>query len=128
MKKLVTMVCVLTCLGALSAQNVTTHSVVGTTPQQFVIDNLAGGGVYIFNAKFNGSAGAIADDQIGTFESNGFEGISMENGIVLTSGMRSFADGPNNQSGGSISVYRSICRIKTLETLVFTGDFVNQGA
>ena len=105
MKQIVTTVCAMLLLGGVAmAQNVTVSSAKGEMPGTFVQDNLAGGGVYIFNAKFNNSSGAIATPNIGTFQSNGYEGLSMEKGIVLTTGDVSIAAGPNDNSGASSQV------------------------
>ena len=103
MKQLVTSVCALLLLsGVAVAQNVKTTSAKGEQPLTFVENNLAGGGVYIFNVKFNNSAGAIKSDNIGKFNANGFEELGMESGVIITTGDIKVAEGPNNQNGVAI--------------------------
>ena len=89
-----------------SAQNVTVSSAVGQNIGAFINNELVGSGVYIYNAKFNGVTGSIRAQwpQVGTFQANGFGGLSMDNGIVLTTGNVSMAAGPNDQTSGSAAV------------------------
>ena len=93
-------------LSFVHAQNVTVSSAVGQNIGTFINNEIVGSGVYIFNAKFNGMSGNVRAQwpQVGTFQANGFGGLSMENGIVLTTGNVSVAAGPNNSSGSSSSV------------------------
>ena len=84
----------------LSAQNVTVQSVVGQNVGNFLMQNLVGEGVYIYNAKYNGNYNSIPSQhqQIGTFQANGFSGLSMESGIVMTTGYVTVAEGPNSSA------------------------------
>lgn len=87
MKKLITSICALACMvGLVAAQTTefTVTSAVGTSPLSFVQDNLAGGGVYIFNAKHQGKTVNVTTPNLGTFNTNGSDAINMESGIVLT--------------------------------------------
>lgn len=84
-----------------SAQNITVSSASGQSPDTFVNSVLLGEGVYVFNIKFNNSNGNIATDQIGTFNSNGYTGLGMDSGIVMTTGNVNVAPGPNNSSSMS---------------------------
>lgn len=107
MKKSITILCALAMSTLLSyGQNVTVQSAVGMNLNNFLMQNLVGQGVYIYNAKFNNMAGAIQAiyPQIGTFQSNGFAGLSMTSGIVLTTGNVSVAGGPNSSPAASASV------------------------
>lgn len=117
----------------LFAQDVTVQSAVGQSPATFVSNNLLGNGVYVFNVKYNNSSSNITIPSIGTFESNGFGGLSMLNGIVMTSGNISVAAGPNNSTGlsSSVSGYYSDSELEGLATADIYGcstldfDFVS---
>lgn len=85
----------------LYAQNITVTSAVGQSPATFIQNNLLGGGVYVFNAKYANSQSPITTAGIGTFTANGYQGLSMQNGIVMTTGDITVAEGPNN--GGYVS-------------------------
>ena len=102
MKKIVTilMVLIFSAFGV-SAQNITVTSAVGQSPATFIQNNLLGGGVYVFNAKYANSLGNISSPGIGTFQANGFQDLSMQNGIVMTTGDINIAPGPNDQLGAS---------------------------
>ena len=89
---------------AAGAQNISVTSAVGQNIADFVETQLQGSGVYITNVKFNNQAGNVTYPQIGTFRSNGYPKLQMDSGVVMTTGNVSFAVGPNNQPGGSISV------------------------
>lgn len=84
--------------GAMSAeaQNVTVVSATGENIEAFVKQNFIGDGVQVFNVRFNNASGSIVKPQIGTFQANGFTGVMMDSGIVLTTGHVSVAEGPNN--------------------------------
>ncbi len=102
MKKLLTTLCAVVCLSVcLNAQNITVQSALGQMPGTFIQNNLLGGGVYVFNAKFANSQGPIAVDGLGTFNANGYGGLQMMNGIVMTTGNINLAVGPNDMSSAS---------------------------
>ena len=98
---------IITCIGMLAlslgatAQNITVQSAVGQSPSAFIQNNLLGGGVYVFNAKYANSSSTISTPGLGTFQSNGFAGLMMANGILMTTGDISVAVGPNSQQGAS---------------------------
>lgn len=124
MRKLVTTLCAMACLAVgLQAQNITVTSAVGQTPAAFIQNNLLGGGVYIFNAKFSNSASAISTDNIGTFQANGFMGLMMMDGVLMTTGNISVAPGPNNMSGSSnaIAGYYSDPEMENVATSTING-------
>lgn len=106
MKKSITIVFAAFCLvtGAWAQGNITVQDAVGQSPLAFVQSHLLGGGVYIFNAKFNNASGVIGTANIGTFQSNGFAGLSMTDGVVMTTGNISVAPGPNNQIGSAAPI------------------------
>ena len=93
-------------LSSVFAQDVTVSSAVGQNIGTFINNEFVGSGVHITNAKFNGQSGNIRAiwPQVGTFQSNGFGGLSMSSGIVLTTGNVSVAAGPNNSTSMSSSV------------------------
>ena len=99
MKNRIIIFCAMVCfaIGA-TAQNVTVTDAIGQSPAAFIQNNLLGGGVYIFNAKFSNSTNNISTPNIGTFQANGYMGLSMENGIIMTTGDISLAPGPNSSS------------------------------
>lgn len=88
----------------LSAQNITVNSAQGQNITTFVEQHLKGNGVYITNVKFNNVQGNITYPQIGTFNSNGFPHLQMDQGVVLTTGNVSLAPGPNNNGGATATV------------------------
>lgn len=105
MRKLFTLLCAMACLSAqLFAQNITVESAVGQSPATFVANNLLGEGVYVFNVKYNNSSSNITNPSIGTFNANGYDGLQMQNGIIMTTGNISVAPGPNNTNGLSVAV------------------------
>lgn len=91
---------------AVQAQDVTVQSAVGQNISNFIKNNLLGQGVYVFNVKFNGQAGSIPSkwNQIGTFQTNGYPGLSMQNGVVMTSGGLSVAAGPNTSTSSNVAI------------------------
>ena len=88
----------------LSAQNITVNSAQGQNITTFVEQHLKGNGVYITNVKFNNVQGNITFPQIGTFNSNGFPHLQMDQGVVLTTGNVSLAPGPNNNGSATAAV------------------------
>ena len=78
------------------AQNITVQDAIGQAPAAFIQNNLLGGGVYVFNAKFDNTSGNISTANIGTFQANGFMGLSMTGGVIMTTGNIDVAPGPNN--------------------------------
>lgn len=102
MKKLITLMCAMACLTAGTwAQSISVTDAVGQSPATFIQNNLLGGGVYVFNAKFNNTQNNIGTANIGTFQSNGFIGLSMTGGVIMTTGNIDVAPGPNSASGKS---------------------------
>ena len=86
------------------AQNITVTSAQGQNITTFVEQHLKGNGVYITNVKFNNVQGNITFPQIGTFNSNGFPYLQMDQGVVMTTGNVSVAAGPNNAGSASQAV------------------------
>lgn len=106
MKRNLMLVSVLLCLtAAAEAQvNISVQDAVGQIPEVFVQSHLLGGGVYVFNARYNNAASAIGTPCIGTFQSNGFAGLMMTEGVLMTTGHVSVAPGPNTASDMSMPV------------------------
>lgn len=65
------------------------------TPEQFV-EMLVGSGVEVSNITFSGDL-----NQFGSFNQNGAN-IDMENGLIMGNGDVEFAEGPNDNFGGSL--------------------------
>ena len=86
------------------AQNITVTSAQGQNPATFVNAQLIGNGVYVWNVKFNNSTGNIGTPQIGTFNSNGYQSLQMDEGVIMATGNVSVAPGPNNSGSSSQSV------------------------
>lgn len=102
MRKHFTALCALMFLTTvLCAQNIVVTPAAGQLPETFIQNNLLGGGVYVFNAKYANSVGPISTPGIGTFQSNGFDGLMMQGGIVMTTGDIAVAVGPNSNGGSS---------------------------
>lgn len=106
MKRMLTLVGAVLCLTAVAeAQtNITVQDAVGQMPEAFVQSHLLGGGVYIFNAKYNNATSAIGTPCIGTFQSNGFAGLMMTEGVLMTTGNVAVAPGPNTAGDVSMPV------------------------
>ena len=105
MKKIISLFCLLLCLTVgTTAQNITVSSAVGQSPATFVNTHLLGGGVYIYNAKFNNVSGNITMPQIGTFSANGYTGLVMYEGVLMTTGNIHLAPGPNNMTDASTPI------------------------
>lgn len=100
-KLIVYMVLAMGLIGSLKAQNITVTSAAGQDVATFVRNNLCGKGVSVTNVKFSNVSGAISTDQIGTFQANGFGGLQMDSGIVMTTGNVDVAPGPNWSGGAS---------------------------
>ena len=95
--------CMLVLVNARS-QNIVVTTATGQQLGDFLNEHLVGNGVVVSNAVFNGVSGTIASPQIGTFYANGFDGISMDSGVVMTTGHISVAQGPNTSNGLSSQV------------------------
>lgn len=80
----------------MAQNNITVQNAIGQAPAAFIQTHLLGGGVYVFNARFNNASSVISTPNIGTFQSNAFAGLMMEGGIVMTTGSVNAAVGPNN--------------------------------
>lgn len=90
------LVCMMVGLVSVQGQNIVATSAQNANVGDFVDSVLIGNGVTISNVKFNGQGGAIASNQIGTFYSNGFGGLGMAKGLLLTTGSVAVAPGPNS--------------------------------
>lgn len=101
-----TLITILMAIGVcpIAAQNIIVTSAEGQNVENFVRSNFLGDGVHVFNVKFNNTPGSIAKPQIGTFQSNGFTGAQMNEGIVLTTGHVSVAEGPNDNGHAAQAV------------------------
>lgn len=105
MKKLFTLFCAMAFAGiGLQAQNITVENAVGQSPATFVATHLLGEGVHVFNVKYNNSSNLIANPTIGTFNANGYGGLQMQNGIIMTTGDVNVAPGPNSAAGLSTPI------------------------
>jgi len=102
MKRKITLLALLLCfvMGGW-AQNVTVVDAIGQPLGTFLQNHLMGGGVYVFNAKFSNSASNISTANIGTFQTNGYQGLQMDSGIVMTTGNINVVPGPNNLTSAS---------------------------
>lgn len=83
------------------AQNISVTSAQGQNVNTFVQQHLVGPGVLVTNVKFNNVGGVLAGNRLGTFQSNGYTGLSMSDGVVMTTGNVSVAVGPNNSGNAS---------------------------
>lgn len=95
---------VLFCVVVSTAQNLTTSSAQGQSPQSLINSHLAGDGVILTNGTFNNSAGNIATPQIGTFNRGGASTFPFTSGIIMATGNVSVAAGPNNSNSASNAV------------------------
>ena len=89
---------------AAMAQNISVSSAVGQNIATFINTHLVGQGVYVWNVKFGNATGNITKAQIGTFNSNGYQNLWMDSGVVMTTGNVSVAPGPNNSGSSSQAV------------------------
>ncbi len=104
-KALLVLVVVLCCAAMAEGQNnITVASAQGQNINTFVQNNLVGGGVYVYNVKFNNNTGNIATPQIGTFNANGYMLLRMSEGVVMTTGNVNVAPGPNTSGSNSSAV------------------------
>ena len=118
---------------SVQGQNISVSSAKGDSIANFIYDELVGNGVYLYNFKFNNKTATIQYDQIGTFNSNGYEGLQMDSGVLMTTGNINLAPGPNNMDSGTegISNYFSDNVMNTYSTGSVTGcstldfDFVS---
>lgn len=90
--------------GRVGAQNISVTAATGQNINDFVQNNLIGNGVYVFNVKFNNATGNIATPQIGTFNSNNYVQLFMDQGVVMTTGNVNVAPGPNSSGSHSNAV------------------------
>ncbi len=97
-------VAVMFCVSISTAQNITVSSAQGQNINTFIQNNLVGSGVYVYNVKFNNATGLINTPQIGTFNSNGYTLLRMNEGVVMTTGNVSVAPGPNNSGSQSSAI------------------------
>ena len=74
--------------------------------EAFIRNHLVGEGVYVWNIKFNNSTAATfpnGNQQIGTFQSNGYPLLQMDSGVVMTTGEVTFASPSSSYSSGASS-------------------------
>lgn len=103
-------VCMMMPLTAARGQNVniSVTSAKGDSVSSFIHNWLVGDGVYVFNVKFNSDDSTkFTYDNIGYFYSNGYLGLQMDSGVVITTGKCEFAKGPNSQGSGSMAGSKS---------------------
>lgn len=105
------------------------------TPLQLVQTYLVGAGVTVSNVTFNGNAGTINSDQVGTFTTTGVAAnqLGLAGGILMTSGKASIAIGPNNAGGAGSQVngpgdpdLNMLSGSNTFDKAVIEFDFVPQ--
>lgn len=89
--------------GTATAQNISVSSAQNQSTATFLGNNLIGNGVYIWNVKFNNATGNIGSPQLGTFNSNGYQSLMMDEGVIMTTGNISVASGPNSSGSSSAS-------------------------
>lgn len=101
-----------------SAQNISVESASGDSIANFINKYLTGQGVYLFNFKYNNKENTFGTDQIGTFQSNGYEGLQMDSGVLMTTGKVKLAPGPNNSNSATdgLSSYYSDNVMNTYST------------
>ena len=75
----------------------------GEDVTSFLGCQMVGEGVHLYNVRHNGGTNAILYDNIGTFQRNDFPGLSMDSGMVLTTGNVSVAVGPNDRTNKEIN-------------------------
>jgi hypothetical protein len=83
--------CAMLCAEGVQAQLVVDMT---QTPEQLVQNVLLGGGVTISNVTFNGAAGTVLNDQIGSFDGTN-SNIGISQGILIATGTVTEAIGPN---------------------------------
>lgn len=81
---------------AASANAVTTKDMASGTTADQIVSTLAGAGITITNVKVTGSNTAI-----GTFDGGSGDGLSIDSGVIMSSGKISTAAGPNTSEGTS---------------------------
>lgn len=97
---------------------ITVSNVTGQTPQQLILNELAGEGVTLTNGQFNRSANAITSQKIGTFTNGtGFPDFPISNGIIMTTGNISVAVGPNNSSSKSVAIDDNVAIDSDLQSI-----------
>lgn len=119
---------------ALEAQNITVSSAQDRQPAEFLIEEMLGEGVTVFNVQFNGSSGPIASSQLGTFDANGFSQLGIGSGVILATGNVSAAAGPNNSGSFSASsgnyvdnALSSMASAELVNCATLDFDFVSNG-
>ena len=107
--------CIVSCL---CAQNITVADAIGQSPTSFLKNNLVSGdGVYIFNVEYAGSASDIGVRSIGTFDANGYDGLGMESGIIMTTGDIAGAVGPNDASNMTMNLWPDVYRDVSIQEM-----------
>ncbi len=83
--------------------NISVTSARGENVTTFLSSQMVGEGVHLYNVRHNGVTDTISYDNIGTFQRNSFPGLSMDKGMVLTTGNVNVAVGPNNSTNKEIN-------------------------
>lgn len=118
---------------AMQAQNISVTSANGQNIATFIHNNLVGNGVYVWNEKFQNATGNVGKPQIGTFNSNGYQLLQMDEGVIMTTGNVDVAPGPNQSSSqtNAVSSYYTDNTISSYATNTLYGcstvdfDFVS---
>ena len=112
--------------GAAAQSNISITSLKGKPVNTVLHDYLIGDGVYVYNCKFNNDSTNVKSSQLGYFTSNGFLGLQMDEGLVLTTGDVSVAKGPNNSSSSSQSATGYVTESK-IDKLISGASATNCG-
>ncbi|MCX6231170.1 MAG: choice-of-anchor L domain-containing protein [Bacteroidetes bacterium] len=97
----------------------------GITPQQLVQSVLVGSGVVVSNATFNGSAGPITWNTIGSFTTGMVPtNLGFSSGLILASGGVTGAPGPNNSGGYTLAVSPTTPIMTDADLLAVVGSSV----
>lgn len=117
MKKIFLLI-VISIISITTFAQITVSNVTGQTPQQLILNELAGEGVTLTNGQFNRSANAITSQKIGTFTNGtGFPDFPISNGIIMTTGNISVAVGPNNSSSKSVAIDDNVAIDSDLQSI-----------
>lgn len=98
--------------GALHAQ-ISVQSSNGRTAEELVNSVFVGEGVLVRDVRFNNNGGTLNSTtgaQLGTFTNNlsGFPGLTFTDGLVITTGDVSVAEGPNDDDAATEEVSNSV--------------------
>ncbi len=103
------------------------------TPQQLVKDVLVGNGVQVSNVTYTGSS-----EQIGFFDATNANLMTIDSGVIMSSGRATFAIGPNDQTNGTDNptsgtvdgdpdLYQANGGINVNDVAIIEFDFVPKG-